>query len=311
MPALSQATLLLLAGGALGLVAAAAALLAQGAEERDLGNRLRAVLRPAAPAPARRVPGAGALRPLLHLGEFLRDRAVISAKEVAAFQRTMAAAGFDPRRAVPVFIGAMAVLLVAAPLLAVALALGLSLDRLDGAKLLAAALVLAVLGPNWVVRALRGPFQERLRQGLPDALDLLVVAAEAGLGLETALDRVAREMEASNPPIAMELRLLVQEMRMMPDRRAALERMVERSELEGLKRLGSTLSQTLRYGTPLAQALRALASDMRQERMLRIEEKAIRLPALLIGPLILFILPALFIALIGPSVIELGKSFGS
>ena len=186
----------------------------------------------------------------------------------------------------------------------------LQFDQMGLIKTVAATLAIGVLGPNWVIGMLRRPFQNQLRRGLPDALDLLVVAAEAGLGLETAVDRVSHEMRGSNRAIAMEMNTLLQELRILPDRRMALERMAERTDIEGFKRLGSTLSQTLRYGTPLAQALRVLASDMRQERMLRIEEKAIKLPAMLIGPLILFILPALFIALIGPSVLELGKSFG-
>jgi tight adherence protein C len=169
----------------------------------------------------------------------------------------------------------------------------------------------AIYVPNLAMGWLRKPFQASLRRGLPDALDLLVVATEAGLGLETGIERVAREMAGTNRAIAIELTVLVQEMRMLPDRRTALERLGERTDVEGFKRLGATLSQTLRYGTPLAQALRILAAEMRQERMLRIEEKAIRLPALLVGPLILFILPALFIALIGPSIIEMGHMFSS
>jgi tight adherence protein C len=299
------------AGGAIGLAVLAGALLAQGAEERDLATRLRLLLRPAAPAGGeKRVKARGLLRPVVRLGETLRDSALISAKEVARFQRAITAAGLDPRHAVPLFIGAKALLLLTLPAAAVAAVLLLELERPDAAKLLLGALVLAVLAPNWLVTWLRRPHQNRLRQGLPDALDLLVVAAEAGLGLESALDRVAHEMAASNRAIAGELNTLVQELRMLPDRRMALERLAQRTELDGFKRLGTTLAQTLRYGTPLAQALRVLAADMRQDRMLRIEEKAIRLPALLIGPLILFILPALFIALIGPSILEIGKSFG-
>ena len=186
----------------------------------------------------------------------------------------------------------------------------MELDRIDLGKAVFGALVVAIIGPNWIVGKLRKSFQEKLRRGLPDALDLMVVAAEAGLGLETAVDRVAREMVLHNRAISMELNIFVQELRLLPDRRVALERLADRNEVQGFKRMGATLAQTLRYGTPLAQALRVLSLDMRQERILRIEEKAMRLPALLIGPLILFILPALFIALIGPSVLELGRSFG-
>jgi tight adherence protein C len=310
------ATLLLAvgaAGGAICLAIFAAALLAHGAEDRDFSSRLKAVIRPADPAAAAppRAVGALLLRPVLRLGEILRDSALVSGREIDEFQRMMSAAGLDPRRAVPVFIGVKAVLLVALPLAAFGLSAMREAEPMQATLMVAGGMVLAVVAPNRVAGMLRQPFQNRLRKGLPDALDLLVVAAEAGLGLETAVDRVAREMAGSNRAIANELNILVQELRMLPDRRMALDRLAERTDLDGFKRLSSTLSQTLRYGTPLAQALRTLASEMRTERMLRLEEKAIRLPAMLIGPLILFILPALFIALIGPSILEIGNSFGA
>jgi tight adherence protein C len=301
------------AGGAICLAIFAAALLAQGAEDRDLSGRLKAVIRPAdhaATAGTRRAVGTLLLRPVLRLGEILRDSALVSAQETGEFQRMMSAAGLDPRRAVPLFIGVKAVLLVALPLAAFGVSVVREAEPMQATLMVTGGLMLAVMAPNRVAGMLRKPFQNRLRKGLPDALDLLVVAAEAGLGLETAVDRVAREMAGSNRAIANEMNILVQELRMLPDRRMALDRLAERTDIEGFKRLSSTLSQTLRYGTPLAQALRTLASEMRTERMLRLEEKAIRLPAMLIGPLILFILPALFIALIGPSILEIGNSFG-
>jgi len=317
MPGLPHWTTLALAAGAVGvavtLAILAAAMLAHVAEERDLTARLRAAIRPGeTKRPARLAAGltTGILRPFLALGEILRDSAIISPKEIAGFQRAMTAAGLDARRAVPIFLGIKTVALLGLPLAGWGYAVLRGLDLMDGGMVVGGALALAVLAPNWIIGFLRGPFQKRLQRGLPDALDLMVVAAEAGLALETAVDRVAREMEGSNKAIAMEMNTLVQELRILPDRRMALERMAERNDIPGFKRLGSTLSQTLRYGTPLAQALRVLASDMRQERMLRIEEKAIRLPALLIMPLILFILPTLFIALIGPSILQIGQIFG-
>jgi tight adherence protein C len=299
--------------GAAGLAAAAAVLLARGAEARDLGARMAEVLRGAGPraAPvAGRAIGSSLLRPIVRLGETMRDSALISARDQAEFRRIMTAAGLDPNRAVPVFLAAKALLLLVLPLGAIAAILSMGLKVAQGGMVLAIAFYLVVVGPNWVIGMLRRPFQNSLRRGLPDALDLMVVAAEAGLGLETAVDRVAREMIGSNRAIALEFNILVQELRLLPERRMALERLAERTSMEGFKRLAATLSQTLRYGTPLAQALRVLAAEMRQDRQLRLEEKAVRLPALLIGPLILFILPALFIALIGPSILEIGKTFG-
>jgi tight adherence protein C len=294
---------------AISLVVLAAVLIAHLAEERDLAARLQSVTRPSAEQRVKRRMGnaSAMLRPVLRLGEVIRDSALISEKEVSEFQRAVAAAGLDPRQAVPVFLGAKALFLVAAPLGGIFLAVTLDMEVIQGGFVTLVSMALAIFLPNTLMSWLRKPFHQRLRRGLPDALDLLVVAAEAGLGLETSIERVAREMERSNRAISIEMNLLVQEMRMLPDRRTALERMGERTGIEGFKRLGGTLSQTLRFGTPLAQALRVLAAEMRQERMLRIEEKAIRLPALLVGPLILFILPALFIALIGPSILEMGK----
>jgi tight adherence protein C len=303
-----------LASLALLLAVVAAMIIARLAESRDLAQRMRGVVHPserrgAAARGTRRV-GSALLRPVLALGEVARRTAIVSEKDIGEFQKALAAAGFDAARGVHAFVGCKAALLVVLPLGAFAYVSLAPVSMMTAAMVVAGALVLAVLGPNYVLTFLRRPFQNRLRKGLPDALDLLVVAAEAGLGLETAIDRVAREMEGSNRAIALELNILLQELRMLPDRRLALERMAERTDIEGFKRLGATLSQTLRYGTPLAQALRILAGELRTERMLRLEEKAIRLPALLVGPLILFILPALFIALVGPSVLEIGRTFG-
>lgn len=98
---------------------------------------------------------------------------------------------------------------------------------------------------------------------------------------------------------------------MLPDRSVAMERFAERAEVEGLRRLAATLAQAMRYGTPLGQALRALAADQRNERLMRLEAKAARLPALLVLPLVLFILPPLFLILVGPSILRLIDAVGS
>lgn len=293
---------------AVGLAIVAAILLARGAEDKDLANRVQGAVRPAAPDIS--VVGTGArvaAAPFRRLGETLRNTTLVSEKDMADFQIAVAAAGLNPRAAVPTFIGIKAVLLIGMPVCAFAYGRISGYDAPRMAMVIFGGIIVAIYGPNMFLDYLKRKHEEKLRKGLPDALDLLVVTAEAGLGIETALDRVAREIEPNNRPLAISFLVLVQELRMLPDRRQALERFAARSNFDGFKRLGSTLSQTLKYGTPLAQALRVLAAEMRQDRMLRIEEKAIRLPALLVIPLILFIMPAVFIALVGPSVLELGK----
>ena len=142
------------------------------------------------------------------------------------------------------------------------------------------------------------------RKALPDALDLLVICAEAGLSLDSALDRVAREIGPTYPELAEELGLTSVELGLLPDRSKALQNLTERVDLQGVLSLVNTLIQTERYGTPLAQALRVLASEMRDERMMKAEEKAARLPAVMTVPMILFILPTLFIIIIGPAAIK-------
>jgi tight adherence protein C len=301
---------------AAGLFAAALAgvagvMLARAAEDRDITGRVKAVARPSDRPPGLASAGlaSGLLSaPFRALGELLRNSALIGEKDLAELERAVAATGHDPKRAVPTYIGVKAVSFLVVPLAAYAYTALAELSVRYTVLVMIGGLLAGVFGPNWAVGFLRRPFQKKLKRGLPDALDLMVVCTEAGLGLESAVERVAREMQSSNRPISVEFTILLQELRMLPDRRQALERMGARTGIEGFKRLGGTLAQTLRYGTPLGQALRTLAAEMRQERMLKMEEKAVRLPALLVLPLILFIMPSLFIALVGPSILAISAT---
>lgn len=295
---------------ALSLSIVVAIVLAHVAEEGDLARRIRAVMHPTRDGgdvgPSFAVSVAGLFA---RLGEAARGTALVSMQDMAQLERAIAAAGYNPRRAASTYVGVKIVAMLGLPVLGYLVGNLLTETWLMLLMVVAMALVLGVLGPNWVLRFMRGPYLKTLRKGLPDALDLMVVCGEAGLGLESAVNRVAHEMEHSNPAVAREFATLSHELRMLPDRRDALARMGERTGLEGYRRLGATLSQALRYGTPLTQALRVLAAEMRQERMVAMEEKAARLPALLVMPLILFIMPSLFIVLVGPSALQLMKGF--
>jgi len=143
-----------------------------------------------------------------------------------------------------------------------------------------------------------------LQKGLPDALDLLVICAEAGLALDAALTRVASEMQHSSPELADEFGLTAIELGFQPERRIALENLIRRTDMASIRGVVNTLLQTEKYGTPLAQSLRVLAAEYRDERMLKAEEKAAKLPATLTIPLIVFILPTLFIVLLGPAILR-------
>ncbi len=151
---------------------------------------------------------------------------------------------------------------------------------------------------------LKNKIQKRsaaIRKGLPDALDLLVICAEAGLTVDAAFARVAKELGKAYPELGEEFQLTAIELGFLTDRRQAFENLAERIDLDSIRGVVTTMIQTEKYGTPLASALRVLSAEFRNERMMRAEEKAARLPAIMTVPLILFILPVLFIVILGPA----------
>lgn len=158
--------------------------------------------------------------------------------------------------------------------------------------------------PDILIRNAQTKRKQALTKGLPDALDLLVICAEAGLSLDAALKRVAGEMGRATPDMADEFQLTAIELSYLPDRRQALLNLNARTDLASIRGVVNTLLQTEKYGTPLAQSLRVLAAEFRNERMMKAEEKAAKLPATLTVPLILFILPSLFVVLLGPAVLS-------
>ena len=148
-----------------------------------------------------------------------------------------------------------------------------------------------------------------IRKGLPDALDLLVICAEAGLTVDAAFNRVAKELGRAYPELGDEFALTAIELSFLTERRQAFENFAYRVDLDSVKGVVTTMIQTERYGTPLASALRVLSAEFRNERMMRAEEKAARLPAIMTVPLILFILPVLFVVILGPASCSIADAF--
>lgn len=253
---------------------------------------------------AARPQATGPERMIRAVGEAVCRSPIVSAETLKGFETTVAQAGFKGANVVALFIGAKVMLFLGLP------GLGFVAGGLAGlaqnTMLLAAAVgaVVGLLLPDYIVRHLRARHTAAVEQGLPDALDLLVICAEAGLALEAAIERVSHEMAGSNPSVAREFAALSAELRVLADRRQALLNFGERTGLESARRLGATLAQTLHYGTPLAHALRVLAAELRQQRLTRYEERAARLPVLLTMPMILFILPCVFLVVGGPAVLR-------
>jgi tight adherence protein C len=150
---------------------------------------------------------------------------------------------------------------------------------------------------------------DEIRKGLPDALDLMIICAEAGLTVDTAFNRVAKELGRGYPELGDEFALTAIELGFLTERRMAFENLAYRVNLDAIKGVVTTMIQTEKYGTPLASALRVLSAEFRNDRMMRAEEKAARLPAIMTIPLILFILPTLFIVILGPAACSIGDAF--
>jgi tight adherence protein C len=167
--------------------------------------------------------------------------------------------------------------------------------------LVAGTLLLAYKAPDLWLKNKVDKRVHAIRKGLPDALDLLVICAEAGLTVDAAFGRVARELGKAYPELGDEFALTSIELGFLTDRRFAFENLARRIDLDSVRGVVTTMIQTEKYGTPLASALRVLSAEFRNERMMRAEEKAARLPAIMTVPLILFILPVLFIVILGPA----------
>jgi tight adherence protein C len=147
--------------------------------------------------------------------------------------------------------------------------------------------------------------KDALQRAIPDALDLMVVCVEAGLGLDQAIARVAEEVQRTHPALSDELNLLSMELRTGVSRQEALRNLAYRTDMEEVRNLVALLVQTDRFGTSIAQALRVHSDAMRSTRRLKAEEMAAKLPVELLFPLIFFIFPSMFIVLIGPACIQM------
>jgi tight adherence protein C len=169
-------------------------------------------------------------------------------------------------------------------------------------------IILALIGfylPDLWLRNRIARRKESVSEGFPDALDLMVVCVEAGTGLDAAIHRVGEEMELSNKVVSEEFKILSLELRAGKDRRDALKNLALRIDLEDINSLVTLLIQTDKFGTSVGQALRVHSDSMRTRRQQRAEEIAAKIPVKMVFPLILFIFPALFVAIIGPAVIRI------
>ncbi|NLI81250.1 MAG: type II secretion system F family protein [Deltaproteobacteria bacterium] len=249
-------------------------------------------------------------RLLARLGKPLQPK---KAQEFRSKNLAFLRAGIRSSTALPIFWGAKCVLALA--LAAVFLSLEtLLLANITGAGSLVLSLLVALGGyfiPDLWLRLRTAERMRRIQNGLPDALDLMVVCVEAGMSLDAATHRVAEEIRLQHKELSEELVLTNLEIRAGKLRRDALRNLALRTNLEDVSALASLLIQTDHLGTSVAQALRVYSESFRTQRMQKAEEIAAKLPVKLILPLGLCILPAIFIVVVGPAVIRLIRALSA
>ena len=173
-----------------------------------------------------------------------------------------------------------------------------------------AALALGYYVPNLYISNVAQKRRDSIMQSFPDALDLLLICVESGMSIEAAIQKVSQEIGSSSMELAEELSLLTAELSYLPERRMAYDGLAKRTNHPGIKSVATAMIQAERYGTPLGAALRVMAKENRELRMSAAEKKAAALPAQLTVPMILFFLPALFIAILGPSILRVTDIMG-
>ncbi|WP_321397443.1 type II secretion system F family protein [Emcibacter sp.] len=232
-------------------------------------------------------------------------------EQTEKYHKKLVQAGFRGKDSLVVFMFFKLVLPLFVGVIAVVLIYGLGMFDLSTfmkAGACIGSVLLASYLPEIILKNISDKRNAEMQKSLPDFLDLLVICAEAGLTLDSALHRVVKELGNTCPELADELGLTSVELGFLPDRKQALINLSERVTLPAIRAVTATLIQSERYGTPLAQSLRVLSNEFRNERIMKAEEKAARLPATMTVPLILFILPTLFVVLMGPATCQLADN---
>lgn len=229
--------------------------------------------------------------------------------DVGILQRKLLSAGYRNPRILRVLYGLKCVLAVTLALVSSGLLYGLELAGEMSLFQVIAAAAIGWAGPNMVVGRLASRRQRQIRRGLPNALDMLVICVESGLGLDQALMQVSKELRTAHPEIADEFAVLNLEMRAGKRRADALHNLGDRTDVDELKKMVSVLVQADKFGTSISQTLRNFSDYMRVQMRQEAEEKAAKIGVKLVFPIFFFILPALFVVTIGPMLVRVMRDF--
>lgn len=254
---------------------------------------------------------ADAVRVVKSIGDVFKPK---DESEMSGMRRNLSKAGYRSEHAPVVFFGFKSFLGITLLLVSFPLIQFLS-PKITTLNTLLFSVSLAMIGfyvlPSLWLSSTTSNRRKEIEAGFPDALDLLVVCVEAGLGLDVAIARVGEEIRMNNKPLSDEFTQLCLELRAGKQHHAALKNLAARVELEDVSSLVTLLIQTDKFGTSLAQALRVQSDFMRVKRYQRAEEMAAKLPVKLLFPLIFFIFPSLFVVIMGPAVVSIVRIMGA
>ena len=228
-----------------------------------------------------------------------------SQAEVSIVQQRLIRAGYRKESAIKVFYGCK----VLVPLLLCALALVTGLGSLNPFFVYVLCLGLGYLGPDFWLGRMISKRQAKIRRGLPDVLDLLIICIEAGLSLDQATARTSEELRDAQPELCDELGIVVLEQHAGRPRADSWKHMAERTDVDAVRNLVSMLVQSEQFGTSIAKTLRIHSDTLRTQRVQAVEEAAAKTTIKLIFPLVFFIFPSLFLVALGPAVISMMDSF--
>ena len=249
------------------------------------------------------------LRTVTSFGQFILKSGLLSQKTRTDLESTLSSAGYNATNGLAMFVGAKIVLAIGLPIVTLGVLHNIQLPGMLGLGAPVGAGAVGLIIPDWLIGKQRKRHQAALEDGLPDALDMMVICAQAGLGLGATIVRVSIELQNARWEVAQELAQTANELQVLSDARIALTNLGSRTGVDCYKRLGATLVQTTQYGTPLTDSLRILAAEMRQDTLTRFEARAARLPVMLTLPTILFILPCVFLIAAGPAIIQVMRAF--
>jgi tight adherence protein C len=236
-------------------------------------------------------------RALVRVGKILPA----SAQEVSRSQQMLIRAGYRGPQAVMILRGCRLLL----PIILLAIVYFTGFYQQNAVVVLAITAIIGYMAPEFYVTHAVRKRQHKLQLSLPDALDLLVISMEAGLGLDQAILRVAQELRNAHPELSEELQMVNMETQLGKNRLEALRELATRTGVEDIKGLVAMLIQTDRFGTSLAQSLRVFSDDLRLKRRQRAEEQAAKTTVKMVPPLVFFIFPALMVVILGPGIIAI------